>query len=66
MEFKEVSKFLAGFIAADFLVILWILYENLAPISILGLSLSKTSLIYWSVVDLILVLSLAYYAWMKK
>lgn len=60
---RELSKFFSGIIAADFLVGVWLYFENLLPMKFLGINISPEIAILGMIFDLLLLCILIHYAW---
>lgn len=60
---KEIAKFAAGLITADFLAGLWLLYSNIGPLDFWGITFTSSILKAWMIFDIILLATLIHYAW---
>lgn len=63
---REVSKFLSGLVAGDFLAALWLLAKGMVPVSVLGFQFSSRGIILGMVFDAILICFLVHYGWQIK
>lgn len=63
---REVSKFLSGLIAADFLFGLWFYTKVALPVSFLGINVTPRSAIIWMIFDIVLFIFLVYFGWHIK
>lgn len=60
---KEIAKFSAGLITADFLVGLWLLHSNMTPLDFWGIAFTPSGVEAWMIFDIILLALLVHYAW---
>lgn len=60
---REIAKFATGLIVADFIVGLWFISSNTLPKTFFGIEFSPSIVDAWLIFDLILIASLAHYAW---
>ncbi len=60
---RELSKFLSGLIAGDFLAGWWVYNSGLLPVSFLGVTFSGRGVIAWMVFDAVIFAFLIHYAW---
>ena len=60
---RELSKFAAGLIAADFFTGAWLYFSDMLPMDFLGLSISPEGAIFWMIFDVLIFLLLVHYAW---
>lgn len=60
---QEFSKFLAGLVAADFLMAAWLYFGGYLPMEFLGLVITDPVAITGMVFDFVLVLILVHYGW---
>ncbi len=60
---KEIAKFAAGLVTADFIVGLYLLNSNSGPLNFFGITFTSSILIAWMIFDIILLAVLVHYAW---
>lgn len=60
---RELSKFAAGLVAADFLVGIWLYSSNLLPINFFGWTVTPEIAMPWMFFDAILLIILIHYGW---
>ena len=63
---REVSKFLAGLVAGEFLAAWWLLAKGMVPVAILGFQFSSRGIVLGMVFDAILFIFLVHYGWRIK
>ena len=63
---RELSKFLAGLVAGDFLAALWIYSKAMLPIQFLGITLGERGIIFGMVFDVVLFAFLVHFGWHIK
>jgi len=60
---REISKFVAGMVATDFLVGAWLFFDNLLPMNVLGMPISPSAAVGGMIFDILLMLLLVHYGW---
>lgn len=60
---RELSKFLSGLIAGDFIFGLWLYTSAYPAVTFLGISFNKPAITAWLVFDILLFVFLIHYAW---
>ncbi len=63
---REVSKFLSGLVAGDFLAAWWLYAKGMVPVSILGFQFSAQGIMVGMIFDIILFIFLVHYGWQIK
>lgn len=63
---REVSKFLAGLVAGDFLALLWLYLSGSLPMEFLGGQFDQRAASWGMVFDLMIMAFLIHYAWYHK
>lgn len=61
-KLKEVAKFVSGLVTADFLIGVWCLGSGILSFNFLGITFTQPMIIGWMIVDVIIFISLVYYA----
>jgi hypothetical protein len=60
---RELSKFLSGLIAGDFLFGLWFYFSAYTSVTFLGMSFNRPAITAWLIFDVVLFIFLVHYAW---
>lgn len=63
---REVSKFLSGLVAGDFLAAWWLYAKGMVPVSVFGFQFSSRGIILGMAFDVVLFLFLVHYGWQIK
>lgn len=62
-QLRDLAKFGAGLIAADFLIGIWMLMKGFFPVAFLGVSWTANTALAWLVFDVFLFVILVIYGW---
>ena len=60
---REAAKFIAGLVAADIIVLIWMVTSEVLPLSVLGIEFTKTAANVGVAFDTFLLIVLIHYAW---
>ncbi|PIT90531.1 MAG: hypothetical protein COU22_01660 [Candidatus Komeilibacteria bacterium CG10_big_fil_rev_8_21_14_0_10_41_13] len=60
---RDLAKFLAGFMVADFLTLIWFYAKGLLPISTLGITFTERGVVFGMIFDIIIIMFLVYHGW---